>query len=474
MCQTQKRLESHVDVVMKRQIELSNQVITAAGTSNNRQWLQRVQSSGGQTTTKIGDSTTLLIAGDWPTNQLHLARGRGLVILSEDQAEALLEHGVIELLIETPPASSSLDELIGPMRAIFDQPPGSSTWNSIIDFVERCTPEQLPMVASYIDGNIRHWDGDTSNRWEPSHQNILPKWEEHIPTGDVRVMPCQWITKLLQDEAWAALTLPRVLHLDGFKLGMKKLLQILSNTHLTNLEALYLGLNNRYAPSLWKTLLNLEALEKLHTLGITSFHPKDAEALSSTPSALRLRTVELHIEPGKFDHDALRTLFASPSVSSITTLRLKGYQHDLLPFLRHREEMSHQGLTLLPSLDTLHLVERGRADMLFDTLTQPWLAFPERVVLEAQWPPFDRDTLKRVLKRSTSPIKLLDISRIQNLDDMPAEAFLSPMVRTFWEWLHVDLPASPFMRRINAIKLGHWSTPRLIQDLEDNGTKVIT
>ncbi len=461
---------------MLKRLELDAQKISVSGTPNNKAWRRRILAAGGKTTSKVVQSTTLLIHGSGWSMQEEVAQGQGIPVLNEAQAELLLSQGFVE--IELPDeGESSLDELIGELRSALDGPPSSEAWNMIVEQIDRCAPEHLDHLVNYLAPVVHGWRIDPDVRWEPSRSPAPPReWVKALPYGELRVTPHHWIAAMSRGESSPAHTLLRHLHLDEMKLSATKVAKILSLEHLTHLDCLMLGARNTYAPSLWKKIATLPSCEALTHFGMGEFRTKHAGVISNLEPWHPFDTLTIDYYFSKYDDDALLAFLKSDSCIQVQTLRMLESSYRVTRVLN-----KHPG-ELLPKLERVTIKDNGFiANILrdFHDLHYPVTS----VVAECDVYMYTREELVKSFALPYHDIQELDLSEVRLSEaftnayrregDKDALDMEQQLAKQFHDDLLDLLPGSVLAKSLDRIKLGRWWSEELANALEAHGTKAV-
>ncbi len=259
----------------KHRLELKGALIAYGGRLNKVDWgyaERRIRERGGQTSDAISARLTCFVAGTQAQSKITRARARGVPIITEAQLATLLEDGVLEW--EEAPAfeaTTTFDESVAELRAIFNAAPTSSAWTRCLEIVEGCDPERLEDLITYAQSFITAWDRAEMGKWSPPDKHPLltnaPKyWASGLPADELRVAPPLWLFDIAQGRAHPKHALARALNLEGVKLNGTLGENVLNNKHLRHLRWLNLGVQNPLPAKFFRAMRTSELMRTVREL----------------------------------------------------------------------------------------------------------------------------------------------------------------------------------------------------------------
>jgi len=233
---------------------------------------EQVEAQGGAFSQNITKRVTCFVEGTGAGSKTDRARMRGATIIDEDQFIELVEEGSLEV-DDSGPIDQDFDlgAAVSELRGAFDGPPSSEAWTRVLDTVERCDEERMPMLLEYIGSFIDRWNDKEMTKWEPDLSapimSFTPRdWTVRLFADELRVAPPMWVVDMANKRYHAKHVVPRALNLHNMRLNGTLGSNILDNPHLGPLTHLDLGWSNRYSVGFYDKMRLSEAMRHVRIL----------------------------------------------------------------------------------------------------------------------------------------------------------------------------------------------------------------
>ncbi|MEM1348115.1 MAG: hypothetical protein AAGI01_06150 [Myxococcota bacterium] len=234
----------------------------------------QIIAQGGEVSANITKHVDCFVEGAGAGSKTDRARMRGATIIDEVQFLELLEQGSLEV-DDSGPIDQDFDlgAAVAELRGAFDGPPTSAAWTSVLDTIERCDAERMPMLLEYVGSFIKRWDDKKMSSWEPDRSapimSFTPRhWELGLFEDELRVAPPMWVVDMANKRYHAKHVVPRALNLYNMRLNGTLGSNVLGNPHLGPLTHLDLGWSNRYSGGFYDTLRTSEVMRRVRVLVI--------------------------------------------------------------------------------------------------------------------------------------------------------------------------------------------------------------
>ncbi len=296
---------------------------------------QHIKDGGGTLSEHINSSVTALIAGHSCHNSINKALSREIPILSQQQLDILLRDGTIDHEPSKPiDAELDIAEVIAELRSLFDGPPSSDTWSSLLMLLEQCNTEQQEALVHYITPFVARWDDMDRPTWAPLPDHPLMTgghktlWVQGLPEQALRVAPPLWLTEMLRGVYHPKHALARVINVHQMRTNGSRLIKLLQNPYLTKMTTLVLGMKNSYSKSFFEVLRDHDNVRSLTHLYLDAISHTTREQFLSVMSRKNHALTSL-------EHVYFRSDFAGANVRHVVTPRITPTDIEALPPLAH-------------------------------------------------------------------------------------------------------------------------------------------
>ncbi len=349
-----------------------NKRVALAGRFKNTRaaFAKELEALGARPTKSVSNKTDYFILGSQScgasTSHATLV---GAIILTEEEARAIMRGETIDTPGLNEGGDQSLDELIGEARSLLAQPPSAQIWRGLTLLFEDCSVEHHEPLTHYIHEHTATWseaqmaglcgrelieedverDRDI-DQFKHMHWMLRERCE--LFRGELRVAPFQWKGELLQGVDSPKFRIIRAISLDT---NSRAIVKALSSSHLVNLTHLDLRAQLSPTPQLMKALCNFDWLSRLTHLRLGSINEKSALYLRDHTSPGNLTTLDVsglyyaNVLDSTPIHDAF---ISTPLFRDIETLAIEHFGRSEVEFLNHIA--THDAF---PKLRELHITD---------------------------------------------------------------------------------------------------------------------
>ncbi|MEC9397831.1 MAG: BRCT domain-containing protein [Myxococcota bacterium] len=307
--------------------------------------------------------TQVLIHEQSPSRKPEKAASWGIPVIDEKQLITLVSAGELSLetALDAPGGESSIDELLGEVRAFVAQSRRSETWDSLCNLVDACLPEQQEYLVNYIDDYIQRW---------PLEDQLLCK------------APHDWLVQMMAEQESPKFRLVRSLDLFGEKHSAADALKALARESLTNLRSLNLHVSKNLSATIFKKIHTLPSCKDLVELGFGTVQKKHLDAIAEGDGLQSVTRFiwcdnELYLYGAK-SYNELVELIRKPFFERVEQFAVQGAKSSVV--LNHLDDEVRERFSRMTCLDF-----RGQRSINGGSLEKLCAVMqPERVLLGLQ------------------------------------------------------------------------------------------
>lgn len=244
-----------------------------------RQASAKIFALGGHVSATVLPQVQVVLVGRGASEKrIKKAMGHGAIVLEGDAVDVLLRDGVLDPGEES---TASLDELIGEARSLLAGRESERVWHALVGLVDRCVDAQLDDFVNYLEPQLARWKRDVTE----------VGWLGYA-LGELRVMPADWLTALLNGETSAKYRLVHGVSFVDSELGAKVASKLFDqHEQLPNLSTIQLD-KKSLRKTLIAKLLDSELAPRLRHIGLPFLYKQPLELIEPIARSQRLANLE--------------------------------------------------------------------------------------------------------------------------------------------------------------------------------------